>query len=136
MLVFKNFIARRGVVLKRIRMILAAIAVVALASGCATGADNARAAAPAPRPARTVALVDQASIDDGSGNKVLIQKVEFQLGLSSITVERLAKKYGCEGGTGAGLLTDKGPLEVYRMNCDNGQVFLARCELRQCRSMR
>lgn len=65
-----------------------------------------------------------------------IEKVPFQIGTSSVTVERLAQAAGCAGGKGAGLVTEKGPVEVYRMQCDNGKVFLAKCELRQCAPMR
>lgn len=64
-----------------------------------------------------------------------IQRPAFRAGVSSITVERLARDRGCNGGLGAGLLTEDGPVEVYRMVCDTGAVFLARCELRQCRPM-
>jgi len=65
-----------------------------------------------------------------------VQKVPFRSGVSSATVERMAKQFGCIGSTGAGLLTEKGPVEVYRMQCDNGTTFMAQCELRQCRPMR
>ena len=65
-----------------------------------------------------------------------IEKVPFQIGTSSVTVERLAQAAGCAGGKGAGLVTEKGPVEVYRMQCDNGKIFLAKCELRQCSPMR
>jgi len=66
---------------------------------------------------------------------VEVQKVEFRPGISSATVERLAKAQSCQGGLGAGLVSQQGPVEVYRMACDNGKVFLARCELRQCTAM-
>ena len=74
-------------------------------------------------------------IQDAAGSAVL-QKVEFRPGVSSTTVERLARHSACTGGKGAGLITEKGPIEVYRMQCDNGASFLARCELRQCQPMR
>ena len=74
-------------------------------------------------------------IQDAAGSAVL-QKVEFRPGVSSATVERLARHSACTGGQGAGLITEKGPVEVYRMQCDNGAIFLARCELRQCQPMR
>lgn len=64
-----------------------------------------------------------------------IQAIPFVTGVSSVTVENLAKAQSCRGGQGAGLVTPAGPVEVYRMRCDNGQVFMARCELRQCRQM-
>lgn len=67
---------------------------------------------------------------------VEVQKVEFRPGVSSATVEKLAKAEQCRGGQGAGLVTESGPVEVYRMACDDGRVFLARCELRQCKAMR
>lgn len=72
--------------------------------------------------------------EPGANSKV--QTVEFRQGVSSVTVEKLAKKYGCAGGKGAGLITSQGPVEVYRMACDNGKAFMARCELRQCSAMR
>jgi hypothetical protein len=68
-------------------------------------------------------------------NGAPIERVPFRAGVSSATVERLAKEQACSGGPGAGLVTDPGPVEVYRMRCDNGKVFMARCELRQCRRM-
>jgi hypothetical protein len=73
--------------------------------------------------------------NDGAGT-VVIRKVEFRPGVSSATVERLGKQAGCSGGAGAGLITEKGPVEVYRMQCENGTSFLAKCELRQCKPMR
>jgi hypothetical protein len=83
--------------------------------------------------------VQQQLAADGSQRVVVdgveVQKVEFRPGISSATVERLAKAQSCKGGLGAGLMTEPGPVEVYRMACDNGKVFLARCELRQCTPM-
>lgn len=64
-----------------------------------------------------------------------IQAIPFVTGVSSATVENMAKAQSCRGGQGAGLVTPAGPVEVYRMRCDNGRVFMARCELRQCRQM-
>ena len=61
-----------------------------------------------------------------------IERVAFRSGVSSATVEKLAAARQCKGGLGAGLVSGKGPVEVYRMACDNGQVFMARCEMRQC----
>jgi hypothetical protein len=66
---------------------------------------------------------------------VEIERIPFRTGVSSATVERLARSASCTGGMGAGLITAPGPVEVYRMACDNGKVFLARCELRQCKPM-
>jgi hypothetical protein len=64
-----------------------------------------------------------------------IKTIEFQIGVSSVTVEKMAKKVGCSGGKGAGLITPKAAVEVYRMVCDNGRTFVARCETRQCSVM-
>ncbi|MBX9869800.1 MAG: hypothetical protein K2X63_08390 [Burkholderiaceae bacterium] len=66
---------------------------------------------------------------------VQFETIKFQAGISSATVERLGKDHGCEGSKGAGLITEKGPVEVYRMQCNDGTSFLARCELRQCKAM-
>lgn len=71
----------------------------------------------------------------GDAGGAPIQKVPFRLGVSSATVEKLARQQACTGGQGAGLVTPPGPTEVYRMECDNGKVFMARCELRQCKQM-
>ncbi|MFZ6843726.1 hypothetical protein [Undibacterium sp. RuTC16W] len=64
-----------------------------------------------------------------------IQTIDFVTGTSSTTVEKIAREYGCNGGKGAGLITPAGPVEIYRMQCESGQSFLARCELRQCKAM-
>jgi hypothetical protein len=66
---------------------------------------------------------------------VPIERIPFSPGVSSVTVEKLARAQQCSGGQGAGLVTEPGPVEVYRMQCDDGKVFMARCELRQCRQM-
>lgn len=65
-----------------------------------------------------------------------IQKIPFRLGRSSYTVGELAKKNGCAGMASAALVTEQGPVEVYRMRCAGGQTFLARCEVRQCAPLR
>jgi len=74
-----------------------------------------------------------AGLSDAGGAP--IEKVPFRIGVSSATVERMARQQGCSGGKGAGLITEPGPAEVYRMQCDNGKIFMARCELRQCKPM-
>ncbi|MBC7452393.1 MAG: hypothetical protein H7335_01540 [Massilia sp.] len=68
-------------------------------------------------------------------NGVIIERIAFRPGVSSVTVERLGKQRACDSDEGAGLLTEPGPVEVYRMMCSSGKVFLARCELRQCTPM-
>lgn len=83
--------------------------------------------APAPVQPAVAQLMD--------GNGVPIERIAFRPGVSSVTVERLGKQRGCDSDEGAGLLTEPGPVEVYRMVCNNGKVFMARCELRQCKAM-
>ena len=68
-------------------------------------------------------------------NGMPIEKIQFRAGVSTVTVERMAKLQACTGGVGAGLITEPGPVEVYRMVCGDGRVFMARCELRQCKPM-
>jgi hypothetical protein len=70
-----------------------------------------------------------------SSDVATVERVPFRIGVSSATVEALAKAQACTGGQGAGLMTAPGPVEIYRMQCDNGKVFTARCELRQCKKM-
>ena len=70
-----------------------------------------------------------------SPDVVEIQRVPFKVGVSSATVEKLARAQACASEQGAGLITEPGPIEVYRMRCQDGKVFMARCELRQCRKM-
>jgi hypothetical protein len=50
------------------------------------------------------------------------------------TVEQLARA-ACLRRAGRRPDHRAGPVEVYRMQCDDGKVFMARCELRQCRKM-
>lgn len=68
-------------------------------------------------------------------NGALIERIAFRPGVSSVTVERLGKLQACHSSEGAGLMTEPGPIEVYKMVCDSGKVFMARCELRQCKAM-
>jgi hypothetical protein len=101
---------------------------VALLAGCTAfhGKADAPVAAAKPR-----APAEQLLGADG----VAIERIPFRAGVSSVTVERMARGQQCTGGQGAGLVTEPGPVEVYRMQCDNGKVFMARCELRQCKQM-
>jgi len=107
---------------------LLALSFLALLGGCS--AFHSRMAEPAPVPVQSAA---QAGLADAGGAP--IEKIPFRTGVSSATVEKLARQQACSGGQGAGLITQPGPVEVYRMQCDNGKVFMARCELRQCRQM-
>lgn len=94
-------------------------------------ASRALAAARAPAP-RTVAA-DGTPLARVDG--VEIEKVPFRAGVSSATVEKLARQQGCTGGWGAGLVSEPGPVEIYRMTCDSGKVYMAKCELKQCKAM-
>ena len=106
---------------------LLALVVASLIGGCSmlrSPPPAAPAAAPVSRPA--AGLVD--------ANGVPIERVPYRIGVSSVTVEQLARQHACVG-QGAGLITEPGPVEVYRLQCSDGKVFMARCELRQCRKM-
>lgn len=70
-----------------------------------------------------------------SGDVVTIQRPPFVLGVSSYTVEALGRGQGCASERGASLITEPGPVEVYRVMCEDGTVFMARCALRECRKM-
>ena len=61
-----------------------------------------------------------------------IEKIPFELGVSSNTIERMAKQNSCQSQKGAGIIFKKGPIEVYRVSCEDGRELMARCELRQC----
>lgn len=99
----------------------------ALLGACSLWPHEAAKTVPPPVKVAQPQLVD--------ANGAVIERVPFRAGISSVTVENMAKKQGCTGGAGAGLVTEPGPVEVYRMMCDNGKVFKARCELRQCQAM-
>lgn len=92
---------------------------------------------PARRPVAAAVKPAAPGLQDSNGTP--IERLPFRTGVSSATVEKMAKEQGCLGGQGAGLMTEAGPVEVYRMRCEDGamrgQVFTARCELRQCRRM-
>jgi hypothetical protein len=54
------------------------------------------------------------------------------IGVSSTVVEKLAKRESCTTNRGATRTSEEGPIESYRITCDDGRVLTARCELRQC----
>ena len=109
------------------KRLLALIAVAAL-GGCAMSKPK-----PAVAPVAVEAPQRPAGVADAGG--VQIERIPYRVGVSSSTVEQLARQYACASTQGAGLVTDEGPVEVYRMQCADGKVFMARCELRQCRKM-
>jgi hypothetical protein len=88
-------------------------------------------ASPSTAPSTTIAAIST-PVAATSSNELKIEKVPFELGVSSITVERMAKQNSCQSTKGAGLLYKKGPIEVYRVACEDGRELKARCELRQC----
>lgn len=113
---------------------LSLVVLVAVLLGGCTLLKSKMEAAPAP-----VAAAKPAAPALLDANGTPIERVPFQLGVSSATVEKMARQQGCMGGQGAGLVTEAGPVEVYRMRCEEGamrgKVFMARCELRQCVKM-
>lgn len=109
------------------------LAVVGLAAivlnGCAMFHDK---VVPAPAYVPRTAPVAPQLVD---ANGAPIEAVPFVSGVSSVTVEKMAAAQSCKGGEGAALVTPVGPVEVYRMRCDDGRTFMARCEMRQCKKM-
>ncbi len=129
----------------RLILVMVMVATAISTSGCASrraksgDANVAKVAPPAGAIVNTYAVSTPPANSKNTNAALLpehIEKVPFQVSTSSVTVERLAQAAGCTGGKGAGLVTEKGPVEVYRMQCDNGKVFLAKCELRQCAPLR
>ncbi|MEW6020862.1 MAG: hypothetical protein AB1807_01860 [Pseudomonadota bacterium] len=108
---------------------LLALTALVLAGGCTMFKSKPMpvAAAPVETAARPAGPVDAGGVP--------IERVPYRVGVSSNTVEQLARQHACTGTGGAGLVTAEGPVEVYRMQCADGKVFMARCELRQCRKM-
>jgi hypothetical protein len=120
------------------RLFLLSLSVV-LVAGCANiqwryGKPAVDAAAVAAKPKAPVLGADGQPVQMVDG--VPIERVQFRSGVSSATVERLAKDAGCSGGIGAGLVSEPGPVEMYRMVCGDGKVFMARCEMRQCAAVK
>jgi PBP1b-binding outer membrane lipoprotein LpoB len=113
------------------RLLLAVTCVAVVLGGCSSGGKKNVAARKAP--VKVAAAPVQTPTVDAKGEP--IAHVPFRPGISSVTVENMAKKQGCTGGVGAGLMTPPGPVEVYRMVCDNRTVYQAKCELRQCKAI-
>ena len=114
---------------------LAALLLAILLTGCAaSGSQHADVKGGVSSAAENAAPAQAAIISDSDAAQ--IQTIAFRPGVSSATVDRIAQRYGCKSVKGAALITDQGPVEVYRMACGDGTTFMARCELRQCRTMR
>jgi hypothetical protein len=107
---------------------LLALAMATVLGGCAM-LRTTMPAAPAAIPAKGTQSVGGVQVE-----RVQVERIPFRVGVSSATVEQLARQHACVG-QGAGLITEPGPVEVYRLQCGDGKVFMARCELRQCRKM-
>jgi PBP1b-binding outer membrane lipoprotein LpoB len=119
--------------MKRLLPPFAVLSCALLLSACAGFRHHDPAPVAAVKPAAPALAADGTPITYVDG--VPVEKVPFRTGVSSATVEQLAKAQSCHGGLGAGLVSEPGPVEIYRMACDNGKTFIARCELRQCRPM-
>jgi hypothetical protein len=119
-------------------LMLSALATVAIAGCGSLSPPSEKSGTKAQEPANTAASKRDPNVivaNDGNGT-VEIQREALRPGVSSATVEKMGKRAGCTGSAGAGLITQKGPSEVYRMRCDNGTSFVAKCELRQCKPLR
>ncbi len=135
-----------GETMKRLFLVVLSVAVL---SGCSTynrlrSNNVAKRPVPQAMPQKASAATQQPGTPAGTptGTPILtdadgaeIERVPFRAGVSTVTVENMAKKEGCWGLQGAGLMTPPGPVEVYRLICDNGAVYMAKCELRQCKRM-
>lgn len=123
------------------RLLLLSVVVLSACSHVPFKQDREQEAEAARRAATVRKPVESELASDGSKRVAMdgveIEKVAFRAGASSATVERMARKAGCDGngGPGAGLLSGPGPVEVYRMMCSNGTAYLAKCELRQCKPL-
>lgn len=92
-------------------------------------------AAPAAAGAPVAATTAMAAMAATATAPRMAKDENFTPGISSVTVENMAKKIGCIGSQGASRVSPKGPIELYRIQCENGSVFEARCELRQCKQL-
>ena len=101
--------------------------IVATLGGCAMFAEP-------PAAARIAAVARPAPPQLLDAGGAPIERVPYRVGVSSVTVEQLARRHACSG-QGAALVTEPGPIEVYRLQCADGRMFMARCELRQCRKL-
>lgn len=111
------------------RMLAVAGLVAIVLSGCSMFREK---VVPAPTYVTRTAPAAPQLVDAGGAT---IEAVPFVSGVSSVTVEKMAAAQSCKGGEGAALVTPSGPVEVYRMRCENGRTFMARCEMRQCKQM-
>ncbi len=113
------------------RILLVTVITSVLISGCSLFTKTKPASEAATKPAQTQILAH--GLADNADP--VAQKIEFKTGISSVTVEKLAIQNQCTSKQGAAQITPKAPVEVYRVSCDDGRVFMAKCELRQCQTM-
>ncbi len=107
--------------MKQVLVLLTAALLLTACSSASRKADAAAADAAARSLAARRAAISAADHPD------------FRAGISSATVEKLAKKQDCPDSAGASLVGEAGPVESYRMVCGDGKVIEAKCELRQCK---
>lgn len=111
------------------RILLVTVITSALLSGCVLFTKTSSET-------NSNALKTQTLAQGFTGNDdPILQKIEFETGISSVTVEKLALQSQCTSKQGAAQITPKAPIEVYRVSCDDGRVYMAKCELRQCKTM-
>ena len=106
-----------------------------LATALITGCGLFTRAKPSNETANKTIKTQMASQNQIASDAPSLGKIEFIPGVSSVTVEKLASQNRCVSKQGAGQVTPKGPTEVYKVSCDDGRVFMAKCELRQCQPM-
>jgi hypothetical protein len=82
-------------------------------------------------PMRAATTIDRGDNDSRMQTKQP-KAAQGKFGKFSFEVEQMAKGNGCHGGQGAYLTTDAGPVEGYRVECDGGVVYVARCEYGVC----
>lgn len=82
-------------------------------------------------PARAATTIDRGN-NESQVQTMRPKAALGKFGKFSFEVERMAKGSGCRAGQGAYLTTDAGPVEGYRVECDGGVVYVARCEYGVC----
>jgi hypothetical protein len=61
---------------------------------------------------------------------------QVKFGKFSYVAEKLAKADGCGSDQGAALTTEPGPVESYRVECNDGRAFAVHCEYGVCNAVR
>jgi hypothetical protein len=105
-------------------LVLAIVSVIAL-SGCANFSLREKLGIKSSKPTVFSPIAPVRDPNYKEPEKIVI-------GVSSKVVEKLAVRESCTTNRGATRTSEEGPIESYRVSCDDGRVLLARCELRQC----